>query len=163
MDLRYLSIYLNDHLAGATAGVELAKRTARSNIGTSYGGELERLRADIERDRASLVEIMTRLGVSRSPVKGPLAWSAEKIGRLKLNGRIRGYSPLSRVVEVEGLSIGVRGKIHLWTSLRELAARDERLEAGMLDELLARGRDQAGRLDDLRRRAVHEALVESAE
>lgn len=161
MDLRYLSIYLNDHLAGATAGVELAKRTARSNIGTSYGDELERVRADLERDRESLVAIMRRLGVARSRVKGPLAWGAEKVGRLKLNGRVRGYSPLSRIVEIEGLAIGVAGKINLWTALREVAARDARLDAGELDELVARGRDQEQRLEDLRRQAVHEAFVEA--
>ena len=27
----HLAVYLNDHLAGATAGVELARRAARSN------------------------------------------------------------------------------------------------------------------------------------
>ncbi len=31
-----LSIYLNDHLAGATVGVELARRAAGSNRPTDY-------------------------------------------------------------------------------------------------------------------------------
>ena len=40
---RLLAIYLNDHWAGATGGLELAKRTAGANEGTEYGPPLERL------------------------------------------------------------------------------------------------------------------------
>ena len=36
-------------------------------------------------------------------------WVAEKAGRLKLNGSLLTYSPLSRLVELEGLSLGVEG------------------------------------------------------
>ena len=32
------------------------------------------------------------------------AWALEKVGRLKLNGELTSYSPLSRVVELEGLA-----------------------------------------------------------
>ena len=39
--LRRLDIYLNDHFAGATVGLELARRAARENAGTSLGDFLE--------------------------------------------------------------------------------------------------------------------------
>lgn len=45
---------------------------------------------------------------------------AEKLGRLKPNGQLHGYSPLSRVIELEGLYLGISGK------LPRLAARAER-------------------------------------
>jgi hypothetical protein len=36
---------------------------------------------------------------------------------LKLNGQLRGYSPLSRLDELELLQIGVAGKRRLWRAL----------------------------------------------
>ena len=62
---------------------------------------------------------MDRLAIRRSAVKPALGWLAEKLGRLKLNGQLHGYSPLSRVVELEGLCIGISGKIELWRALEQ--------------------------------------------
>ena len=48
---RLLGIYLNDHLAGATLGVELARRLRSSNEGEAeFGQPLARLCAEIEAD-----------------------------------------------------------------------------------------------------------------
>ena len=121
MNRKLLTIYLNDHLAGSTTGVELAKRTAGANRGTEYESDLERLATEIDEDREELKRIMRALGVRASPLKPPVAWGAEKLGRLKLNGRLVGYSPLSRLTEVEALSAGVTGKRSLWRCLHELA------------------------------------------
>jgi len=113
-----LAIYLNDHLAGATGGVELARRLRASNRGDEdFGSPLAELCAEIEADRTTLEQVMERLEIRRDPVKPAAAWVAEKLGRLKLNGRLRGYSPLSRLVELEALAIGVNGKMRMWTAL----------------------------------------------
>jgi hypothetical protein len=53
-----LSIYLNDHLAGATLGLELVRRAAGSNRGTSYGEVLDGLTEEIAEDRNTLIEVM---------------------------------------------------------------------------------------------------------
>jgi hypothetical protein len=151
-----LSIYLNDHLAGATAGVELARRLARSNEGTAYGTQLAELAAEIAQDRDALLDIMDRLAIGRDRLKVALSWGAEKAGRLKLNGALLRYSPLSRLEELEGLSLGVHGKLVGWLSLR--AVDDSRLAAIELDELIARARSQARRIDRLRQRAAVDAL-----
>jgi hypothetical protein len=58
-----LGIYLNDHLAGATAGTELAHRMARSPGDGQDGGTLRRLAAEIAQDRAALLDIMAALGI----------------------------------------------------------------------------------------------------
>jgi len=120
---RLLPIYLNDHLAGATLGVELARRTARANAADErFGPPLAALRDEIEADRSTLEAVMATLEVDRDRLKPAGAWLAEKLGRLKLNGRLRGYSPLSRVVELEGLYIGISGKARLWKVLASSAA-----------------------------------------
>ncbi len=117
---RYLSIYLNDHLAGAAAGVELARRMVAGNRDNPELREpLERVCAEIEADRETLERAMESLDVRRSTVKPAAGWLLEKLGRLKLNGRLRGHSPLSRVVELEGLCLGISGKIELWRALEQ--------------------------------------------
>ena len=112
-----LAIYLNDHLAGSTVGRDLSRRSADSNRGTSYEPFLSQLAGEIDEDRRSLLAIMDALGVRVDRFKAAAAWGAEKLGRLKLNGQLRGYSPLSRVVELEGLVLGVYGKRALWITL----------------------------------------------
>ena len=147
----YLAIYLNDHLAGATAGVELARRLRASNRGNdAFGPPLDRVCREIEEDRTDLEQVIERLGFSRSRVKPAGAWMAEKLGRLKLNGRLHGYSPLSRVLELEGLLIGITGKMALWKTLAELEG-----DLGTdFAQLTARAVEQRSAVDDLHRIAT---------
>jgi cell division protein FtsB len=148
-----LEIYLNDHLAGATGGVELARRLRASNRDDAVFGEtLSRVCAEIEADRTVLEQVIEGLGYSRSKVKPAAAWVAEKLGRLKLNGQLRGYSPLSRLIELEGLLIGITGKIGLWQTLAELGTGEE-LDAD-LEQLTARAAAQRAAIDDLHRIAA---------
>jgi hypothetical protein len=154
---KYLNIYLNDHLAGSIVGYELAKRSSASNQGTSFGDFLETLVSELETDRASLEEVMDMVGAPKDRVKPALGWLAEKMGRLKLNGQIRGYSPLSRVLELEGLRAGVEAKLCLWISLKELSASDGRLVMDF-DRLIERATSQQERLEEQRLEAARIAF-----
>jgi hypothetical protein len=153
-----LAIYLNDHFAGATAGRDLARRTARSNRETSHGPFLLQLSQEIDEDRQSLQRIMEALEVRVDPVKVGAAWLGEKLSRLKLNGRLREYSPMSRVVELEGLAIGVSGKGAGWRTLKVLRTELAALEAFDLDELERRADAQLEQLEEHRLAAVAEAF-----
>ena len=153
-----LAIYLNDHLGGATGGLELARRAAGSNTGSELGRFLARLRDEIEEDRGSLVEAMRRLDVGRDRTKVAAGWLAEKAGRLKLNGQLRGYSPLSRVVELEALALGVGAKLGCWRALDALA--DARLRDLAIPELIERAERQRDELERFRLDAAREALSE---
>src|SRR5215210_7327065 len=97
---------------------------------------------------------MDRLGVSRDPIKAGLAWGMEKAGRLKPNGKVRGYSPLGRMLELEALITGVSGKLSLWRALKAIAPSDPRLDAAALAALERRAEAQLGRLHELRDRAA---------
>ena len=147
---RLLAIYLNDHLAGATAGTELARRVAASQGGTPAGVILARLARELTQDRAELIEMMTALGVAIRHYKAGLAWLSEKAARLKLNGRMLARSPLSLLEEVELMRLGVEGKAAGWRTLRRLAERDQRLDSGQLDNLIERARSQSQTLEELR-------------
>ncbi len=142
---KYLAIYLNDHLAGSTVGLELARRAQGASEGTELGRFLTQLVTEIDEDREVLQAVMAKLDVNRDSVKVAFGWAAEKVGRLKLNGQITGSSPLSSVVELEGLTLGVDGKARLWRMLRELA--DPRLSEFDFDAFLARAKDQRDALE----------------
>lgn len=153
-----LSIYLNDHLAGAVAGLELAKRARGSNEEGELGAFLERLVEEIEADKRTLEGVMDELEIGRDRPKLLFGWTTEKLGRLKLNGQLSGYSPLSRMLELEGLVVGVTAKEALWRALRELSAAEPRLDAALLDSLAERAQRQRRELDEQRLRAAREAL-----
>jgi len=152
-----LAIYLNDHLAGSTGGLELARRALGANRGTSFEAPLERLATEIAEDREALLDVMDRLGARRDHVKQWAGWLAEKAGRLKPNGRLLGYSPLSRVLELEVLALGIEGKRMLWRALGEVAAGDPRLDGVDLAALVRRAEGQRRLVE--RQRAVAAAMA----
>jgi hypothetical protein len=156
---KLLRIYLQDHLAAATAGRELARRARGSNEGTAYGEALAKLADDIEADRRALEGVIDDLGFGPDRPKNMTAWAAEKVGRLKLNGQILGYSPLSRMIELEGLLAGVTGKLALWRTLIELAETEPKLDRERLTRLAERAERQQETLDGLRTRAAAESFV----
>lgn len=153
-----LGIYLNDHLAGATGGFELARRVAASHRDRTNDDFLRRLSAEVAQDRAALQDIMAALGVPVRAYKVCAAWIGEKAARLKLNGHLLTRSPLSSLEELEMLRLGVEGKAAGWRTLRVLAETDKRLDSGRLDELIARARRQADLLEELRVRAADQVI-----
>jgi hypothetical protein len=159
MNEKYLRIYMQDHLAGATAGLELARRTRGANEGTEYGEPLARIADEIEADRRMLEGIMHDFGWGGDRLKNIGAWALEKAGRLKLNGELTSYSPLSRVVELEGLYTGITGKLGLWAALLELAPGEPRLDVDLLERLRDRAEEQRATIDELRVKAAREAFA----
>jgi hypothetical protein len=158
MPRHMLAIYLNDHLAGATGGHELAKRSLGNNRGTEYEAELSSIAAEIEEDKDTLERLMRELGVARSPWKTGAAWVAEKVGRGKLNGTLLGYSALSRLEELEALRSGVIAKAAMWAALADAAADVPGIRKQEMRRLLRRAERQAERLEALRLRAAGDAL-----
>lgn len=156
---RLLRIYLNDHLMGSVGGVELARRCLHSNRGTPLGAFLEQLLEEITEDRATLRDLMKRMGVPADRVKTTAATLAEKAARLKLNGRLIGYSDLSRVIELEGLCAGVALKLRLWRVLQDIAATDPQLAATDFDPLIERASSQLDGLEVQRLEAARRAFT----
>lgn len=153
-----LGIYLNDHLAGATAGAELARRLASATRDRTGGSVLAGLATEVAEDRAALIDIMGTLGVPVRRYKIALGWVAEKAGRLKPNGRVVGRSPLSDLIELEMMLLGVHGKAAGWRALRTRADSDQRLDAARLDTLIERATRQLETLEALRAHAATEAI-----
>jgi hypothetical protein len=142
-----LAVYLNDHLAGSAAGVELAEKLRDNNQGTELGKAMVALHHDITEDRETLEELMRHLDVERHPVKEAAGWMLEKVSRLRLNPALTGSPELTRLLETEALSLGIEGKLSMWLALKEAAAADPRLAAADYDRLIERARGQRRALE----------------
>ncbi len=151
---RLLGIYLNDHLAGASAGVELARRVAHEHRDHPAGPQLAAFAKEVEEDREALMETMARLGIQVSRAKVAIGRLAEKAVHLKPNAHLADRSPLSDVLELEAMRLGVEGKASGWRTLRALADVDARLDAARFDTLLERATRQAELLETLRTRSA---------
>jgi hypothetical protein len=155
---RALTTYLQDHLAGATAGVALARRIARRTAATPAGAGLAAVAAEIVDDRATLLRLMDQLGVRPSRLKNAVGWLAERADRAKPNGRLGREPPLQLAHELESLSLGIAGKHALWEALQTVPE-----SAGWsgidLRALAERAREQRERVDAERIAAARTAFA----
>ena len=147
-----------DQLALGVLWREIARRSQRSNQGTPLGDVLTRVADEIAEDVATFQQIMGRLGIPRSRVKPALAIVGERFGRLKLNGRLTEYSPLSRFEELDVLRMGIDGKIVLWANLRDLTGLASRLPDVDFEALIERARRQRDTIEPFRQQAGREAF-----
>lgn len=153
------AIYVRDHLAGSAGGLALLRRSLGNNLGTDYEGPIRHVLDGTRQDREDLERVAAHNGVTPSRVKHLAAALAEKVGRAKFNGEVRGYSPLARLWELEQLGAAVAAKTDLWTLMV-----DERLAARVpvdvdAETVLDRCRSQVDLLEEFRRRAGREALA----
>jgi hypothetical protein len=154
-----LTIYLRDHLAGSTAGVNLAKRFVKHNAGTRAGRTIAEVGAEIEEDRATLLRLMAELGVEGSRGKNAAAWLTERLARLKPNGRLSGESAFQGLHELEGLVLGITGKLALWEALRVVPEVSSAVDLDVLEE---RARSQRERVEVERLAFARAALAPGA-
>jgi hypothetical protein len=154
---KLLSIYLRDHFAAAAAGRARCRAARDSNEGTPTGAFLDGLLRQIDEDAETLRRVLARVGVAPSKPKLVAGLAAERLGRLKLNGQLTGYSPLSRLVELEALVLGVEGKRRLWLALAEIG--DPRLSEFDFGALAERAETQRDGLEEQRRHAAAVALT----
>ncbi len=154
----YLRIYMDDQLALGVLWRETARRAASENEGTELGEALQRVAGAIAEDVRTFEQLMERLGFDKSTVKPLLATAAERVGRLKPNGHLRGYSPLSRFDELDFLTMGIEGKKQLWATLRDLAGLGQRFPDVDFDGLIERAASQKAELEPFRVEAGRAAL-----
>jgi hypothetical protein len=149
-----LRIYLGDHRAGAAAGQARARRFAAANADSFLADTARDVCHQIEEDVRTLDEILARFRCRASRWKLIVARVAELAGRLKLNGRLRGYSPLSRLIELELLLAGILAKESLWQTLALVQQHRVELAGFDLDDLQHRALQQRIQLESHRAQTV---------
>lgn len=153
---RLLGIYLSDHFAGSAIARSRCSYAAAKNRGNDFGTFLERLGSDIDLDRQTLRGVIERVGTSPSRLKVGAGVVFERMSRLKPDGRLTGYSPLTRLLEFEAFSIGVEGKRLMWVVLGDL--RNPRLSEFDFGALAERAIEQRKGIEQQRVAAARLAL-----
>ncbi|MCK6211162.1 NAD-dependent epimerase/dehydratase family protein [Georgenia sp. EYE_87] len=157
LDRNLLGIYLSDHLMGASGGVSRIERMAEVYADTDLGPELGRLATEIGAARHELAALIDRLDLPSKPHRQAVAWVAEHVGRLKLNGRLMSRSPLSVVLELEIMRAAVAGQLGLWQTLVDLAP-ELGLPTEPFEELAESSRGFQTRLERLHEQAREPAF-----
>ncbi len=146
--------YLNDHLAGSAAALDLLAKMSSQNEGTEFGRVLAALEQEVAEDRDALQQVMAKLGVPTDTVKQAGGWVLEKLTRLRFD--VTTGEELGRLMEAEALSLGIAGKLAGWRALKEASHADLGVD---LDRLIERAQDQRSRLEPFRIEAARQVLA----
>jgi hypothetical protein len=153
-----LTTYLNDHLAGSVAALELLDHIIELQRGTPIQAQLSAIRTEVEEDQILLENLLRQLGGTESRVRQAAAWLTEKVGRAKLRIDSSGKRELQLLEALEGLALGIQGKAALWRALRAAAIDVPPLRGLNFSELEQRALSQHERVDRLRLQAASIAL-----
>jgi hypothetical protein len=151
-----LDVYLNDHLSGATAGVNLAQLPAEEHRQDDHGPFFGEIASEIKQDFDTLEQLMEAMGTDKSAGKAALAEVGSKVMATKFTGE---DDQLNAFVTLETLSIGVEGKICMWKALQRVEDAYPALESLDIDELLARAQSQRERIETRRLEIATQALA----
>ena len=151
-----LTIYLNDHLAGSVAAVQLVEHLAQASRGTERHDFFTTLRAEIVEDQEVLKRLLSQIGGKESKVRKAAAWLTEKIGEAKLNLDDTGNGQLRLLESLETLGLGIQGKLGLWLALKAAAA--PKLRELDLPRMERRARDQLERVEAQRLQVARAAF-----
>jgi len=157
MSKEHLSIYLNDHLAGANIATEILEHLASETAELS--SSLTSLKTEIEEDRKQLKAVMARHKIEESSVRKAGGWLAELLTEIKLEVDDDPEGPLRRLERLEALAIGIDGKIALWRALQTAALANGDIQDVDYERLKQRGYDQRARVEALRLQAARAALA----
>ena len=157
-----LAIYLNDHLAGSVAALELIETLAAHERGRPLEQTLVGLHQEIAEDQQSLREMLARLDADESKLKRAAARLTEKAGRARLALAAREHPALARLEGLESLALGIQGKAGLWRALNEVAREEPRLAGFEYGVLEIRAVAQHAIVERERLAAAHEALTAEA-
>jgi hypothetical protein len=153
-----LARYLNDHLAGSVVALGLLEHLAADRAGTPDEAVLAGVRADIEADRAVLLELMSGLDVAPSQPRQATGWLVEKVGELKLRLDDSDDGALRRLEGLETVALGIEGKRALWHALAAAAETAPELPRLDYPELVHRADAQRQIVEGLRLQAAREAF-----
>ena len=152
MNRENLAIYLNDHLAGSVAALELLDYLASSSAPEPF---FRALRDEVAADQEVLRQLLEKFRAPESTARKAGAWLMEKAARLKLRMDGPAGSPIERMEALEALLLGITGKRALWLAL---AATLGVVEGFDFPLLARRAEEQIGAVETKRLEAARVAL-----
>lgn len=152
-----LRTYLNDHLAGSVAAVELLDHLLK--VDETQKAFYLRLKADIQEDQAVLKEVLERVGGTESTLRKAAGWLSEKLGQMKIAVDDPGDNQLRVLQSLEILGLGIQGKLLLWRALGSAAPRIPALATYDLRRLQGRAQSQFEQVEAERLRMAETVLA----
>ena len=123
-----LAVYLEDHLAGSVAALNLMEELAEMHRGSPLEATLRRLHAEVSEEQGGLRGLLARIEATPSALKQAAAWVSEKVGEGKLALVARHHPALATLQGLESIALGLQGKLALYRVLVQLAPEDPRLQ-----------------------------------
>ena len=154
-----LATYLNDHLAGSVAAIELLDHLIKEQAGQRKGKFLVDLRKDITADQETLRDLIGKLGFEEGALRKAGAWVIEKLGQAKIGASGDQTSGLGMFQALEVLALGIKGKELLWRSLMTVEASLPKLQGIGLAQLERRAQEQFERVERERLHLARETFA----
>jgi len=142
-----LEIYIEDHLAGAGAAVEVIGLLLKQPKEPVLTNLLRALLVEIQEDKSTLERLAASMGMGSSAVKDSAAWMGARVVALKTRA---GKSPFGAFEALEFLCLGIQGKLHLWRALQQSPAFGSAAGQPDFDVLIRRALEQHRKVDALR-------------
>jgi len=155
-----LEVYLTDHLAGATAGLNLSQMAAEEHRSDDHGPFFGEIASEIKADYETLERLIDDLGTDRSATKTAAAEIGSKFMAPKFTGGDN--DQLNAFITLETLAIGVEGKLCMWKALKTVADANPTLGNYGIDELIERAQSQRDRIEAKRLEIAPQALAHTA-
>ncbi|HEY7139630.1 MAG TPA: hypothetical protein VIE44_06015 [Methylomirabilota bacterium] len=108
MSQESLSVYLQDHLAGAAVAIEILEALRDEHPGEALGQLARALLVEIEENRTTLEALAERVGPGSCVLKETTAWLGAKLARFRLGRALS--ADLGTLEALETLGLGILGK-----------------------------------------------------
>ncbi|MEA3189186.1 MAG: hypothetical protein QOD99_3016 [Chthoniobacter sp.] len=153
--------YLNDHLAGSVAALELLDHLRESAEEETFRSFCARLHQEISADQDILQKLIAEFGAGQGLIKMAAAWLLEKAGWTKFKIAGDGEGESGRLQALEALALGINGKKLLWLALAPLANGCSPLQSLDFALLLMRADEQLRSVEGERLKAAECAFSET--
>jgi len=153
-----LAVYVNDHLAGSSAGLTMMDDLATRAEGTALEPKLRTLAAEVREDQQLLRDTLDRLAAGERRVAQAAAWLGEKVSEKRLALAARNHPALALLEGLESIALGLQGKLAVFRVLAELGPLDPRLAGLPYGARADRTAIQHGMIEAERRAAAREAF-----
>ena len=147
---RHVASYLSDHLAGAAGAISMMQHIETVYAGADVAAVVAAVRKEVEEDRDQLERLAAMLGVEVSTPRKVVGWAGEKMAEVKLGLDDSHRGALHLLEALDGLAMGIDGKLALWQGLDAAATDTPVLRSLDYDRLSKRAQDQRQRIEPSR-------------